>query len=88
MINGDIGIFNLLPMFPWDVGRILWEVLILLGGSPTVLDRLSWACTRWCAAVVLVYGIICRDLFLADLVVLLWLLARWLLSENLTKVQP
>jgi hypothetical protein len=82
-INCDIGIFNLIPIFPLDGSRILREMLILNGSSPTTVDRISWACTRLCCAGAVVYGIITRDISLTVFVLLLWLLARWLLAENL-----
>lgn len=84
-LNRDIGIFNLLPIFPLDGSKVLREMLMLPGSSQCVVDRITLNCSRVCCAGVGVYGFFNRELTLVGLVLLLWWVSRCTLSEDSMK---
>lgn len=84
-INRDIGLFNLIPIFPLDGGNVLKEMLMMSGYSLATINRVILFCSQLCCFAVGIYAFANRDFILVVIIVLLGLLASWLLTEEATQ---
>ena len=83
-INLAVGIFNLLPFFPLDGGRILFE---LLSGKIGFLRSGAYmtALSKWCSGILILIGFI--QFFLFPYQISLFLIGLYLMDSNRKEYQ-
>ncbi len=86
--NRAIALLNLIPIFPMDGSRILQNFLKLRWGSSPVVDRIVLFCSASSCLIIGGVAIHNQDAFLLSLVVLSFVLAKWLLTPDAQVSEP